>query len=109
MDRDTDVIVIDNTNLVTEHYMWYVNKARSWGYEPVVVEFHTNWHPETYIRVVQRSRRNLNVERYDPEGRMWAFESHDDAIVMRIQGLQANAADAAREYETHLRGYGYRR
>ena len=112
MEQNVNVIVIDNTNLKTQHYMWYVDKAREWRYEPLVVEFQTpDYSDDTCIEVVTRSRRVIDAEEFNPAERMWTFESYGDAITLEIQGLQGpngNAEDAARAYETHLRGYGYR-
>ena len=103
MQQNTRVIVIDNTNLHTEDYMYYVSCAAERGYEAKLVEFRTLLEDEMYF-VVNRSR--VNVATYDYIGRMWDIEWDDDAIVLRPGGMDRRTdQDEEVIQENHRRGY----
>lgn len=103
MQQETRVIVIDNTNLRTEDYKYYVTCAVERGYEAKVVEFRTLIEDEMFF-VVNRSR--VDASRYDYVGRMWDFECDDDAIVLRPGGMDRPIDRSEEEIQDdHRRGY----
>ena len=107
MVRKTRVIVVDNTNLETRHYMWYKDQAVASGYRPQIVEFDVHSSEEALI-VTSRSLHVTDVEHYDPCARWWTFESDGEGVIrVRPPGIGRDAGEVDQEVllENHRRGY----
>ena len=101
MSEQTRVIVVDNTNLRTGDYLYYVEGAREHYYDPIVVEYHVESEEQAWF-VANRSTRLRDVEAYDPWSRWCRFSSDPAAIVLAPQGMEI---DQERALEWHERGY----
>lgn len=100
----TNVVVIDNTNLKTEHYMLYVNRAIRFFYEPVVVEFAV-YSEMVALEVCRRSRHFKSVDavlHYNPWRRVQELEWDDNAIQLSPLGL---TPQERRQHMIEERGY----
>ena len=63
MHYNNDVIVVDNTNLWTEDYEWYIHAAQPNWYNVEIVEFRVDTPAEATF-VVSRSQHIQDVQAY---------------------------------------------
>ena len=85
----TRVIVVDDTNLQTDEYKFYVEEAEGNFYDSYIVEFHVATRQEA-IDVARRSIHLHDVERYDPWARWQGFVSDPRALVCQPRGMRGD-------------------
>ena len=98
------VIVVDNTNLRTEDFTWYVDMANYNLYDPTVVEFVIDSEEEAFF-LVNRSSHITDVAAYNPWNR-WVntFRYYTYGNVIRLVPVGMRP-ELARTEELQQRGY----
>lgn len=83
----TNVIVVDNTNLRTDDYQYYMRIAGEHWYETYIIEFRVDSEDEA-LRVCHRSEHIRNIDSYNPWGRWCRVIPDPDAIVLSQSDLR---------------------